>query len=100
MAKRKRKDKWSNRFAIVTVTIVVLSMALIVDLRIRDLKKAEASYKERETYLTEQVEKEEERAESLEQKRVYVQTKQYIEKIAKEKLGLVNPDEILLKPAK
>ena len=30
---------------------------------------------------------------------VYVQTKQYIEEIAKQKLGLVNPDEILLKPA-
>ena len=35
----------------------------------------------------------------LEEYRVYVQTKQYIEEIAKQKLGLVNPDEILLKPA-
>ena len=36
---------------------------------------------------------------ALEEKRVYVQTKQYIEKVAKEKLGLVNPDEIILKAA-
>lgn len=39
------------------------------------------------------------RARELEEYRVYVQTKQYIEEIAKQKLGLVNPDEILLKPA-
>ena len=37
-----------------------------------------------------QVAKEEERAKQLEEYRVYVQTKQYIEKVAKEKLGLVN----------
>ena len=43
--------------------------------------------------------KEKKRAEDLEEKRVYVQTKQYIEKVAKEKLGLVNPDEIILKAA-
>ena len=36
----------------------------------------------------------------LEEHRVYVQTKEYIEKVAKEKLGLVNKDEILLKPEK
>ena len=30
---------------------------------------------------------------------MYVQTKQYVEKVAKEKLGLVNRDEVLLKPA-
>ena len=36
---------------------------------------------------------------SLREYRVYVQTKQYIEKVAKEKLGLVNRNEILLKPS-
>ena len=32
-----------------------------------------------------------------EERRVYVQTKQYIEEVAM-KLGLVKPDEVLLKP--
>ncbi len=44
------------------------------------------------------MDEEKQRAARLEEQRVYVQTKQYIEKVAKEKLGLVNPDEILLKP--
>ena len=38
------------------------------------------------------------RAEELKEYEVYVQTKQYIEEVAKQKLGLVKPDEILLKP--
>ena len=38
------------------------------------------------------------RAEELEAERLYVQTKDYIEKVARERLGLVNPDEIILKP--
>ena len=53
----------------------------------------------KEETLQKRLEQEEQRAEQLEEQRIYVQTKQYIEKVAKEKLGLVNPDEILLKPA-
>ena len=43
---------------------------------------------------------EEERTKKLEEYKVYVKTKQFAEEVAKEKLGLVNPDEILLKPNK
>ena len=48
--------------------------------------------------LEEQVREEEERTKKLEEYKVYVKTKQFAEEVAKEKLGLVNPDEILLKP--
>ena len=51
-----------------------------------------------EEQLQAQLEEEKERAEELEEYRIYVKTKQYAEEVAKEKLGLVNPDEILLKP--
>ena len=49
--------------------------------------------------MLQQVEAEEERARELEEYKIYVTTKQYAEEAAKEKLGLVNPDEILLKPS-
>ncbi len=97
--RRKNKDRTGNRFAIITVTAVVVSMALVVNLKVNSLKATEAQYREREAALIAQVAEQEERAETLEEYRVYVQTKQYIEKIAKEKLGLVNPDEIILKPS-
>ena len=56
--------------------------------------------RQREENLTAQRDKELERSKELEEYRIYVQTKQYIEEVAKQKLGLVNPDEILLKPKK
>ena len=55
-------------------------------------------YQLREEQLDKQVKQEESRALELEEYRVYVQTKQYIEEVAKQKLGLVKPGEILLKP--
>jgi cell division protein FtsB len=38
------------------------------------------------------------RAEQLKEKELYMQTKDYIEDEAKNKLGLVYPDEIVIKP--
>lgn len=62
------------------------------------MKKKDLEYQAKEQSLMRQVELEEKRAEELEEYRIYVQTKQYIEEVAKQKLGLVKPDEILLKP--
>ena len=112
--RKKKKDNLNNRMALVGVTMVVLKMADKVakavkdrltceiqywDMRAIDLKEKDRSYSIREENLEAQVAKEEERAKQLEEYRVYVQTKQYIEKVAKEKLGLVNRNEILLKPS-
>ena len=99
VSKKKKKDKLGNRMALLGITFVVISMAVVVNLRGASLKDKELQYQMKEETLQKRLEQEEQRAEQLEEQRIYVQTKQYIEKVAKEKLGLVNPDEILLKPA-
>lgn len=97
--RRRKKDKWSNRLAIVGITLVVISLGVVVNLKSTSMKKKDLEYQLREQTLKQQVEKEENRAKELEEYRIYVQTKQYIEEVAKQKLGLVKPDEILLKPS-
>lgn len=97
--RRKKRDRWGNRMAIVGITVVVASLAVVVNLKSTSMRKKELEYQIREEALENQKTEEENRARELEEYRVYVQTKQYIEEIAKQKLGLVNPDEILLKPA-
>lgn len=97
-SKRKRREHLGNRLALLGVTFVVGSMAFVVNMRSSSLKEKDLEYQAREESLRKQVDEEKQRAVRLEEQRVYVQTKQYIEKVAKEKLGLVNPDEILLKP--
>ncbi|MDO4939791.1 MAG: septum formation initiator family protein [Lachnospiraceae bacterium] len=84
--------------AIIAVTSVVLIFALVLGTRIISLKAKERQYIEKEQAILARVAEEEERAKTLEEYRVYVQTKQYVEQVAKDRLGLVNPDEILLKP--
>lgn len=96
--RRKKRDRWGNRLAIVGITVVVVSLGVVVNLKSASMRKKELEYQAREETLLRQVEKEKSRAEELEEYRVYVQTKQYIEEVAKQKLGLVMPDEILLKP--
>lgn len=97
--RRKRKDKWGNRLALIGITLVVLSLALVVTLKGASLRDKDREYQIKEENLNSLVEKEEARAQELEEYKIYVQTKQYVEKVAKEKLGLVNPNEILLKPS-
>lgn len=96
-SRRKRKDKLGNRMALIGITFVVFSLAMIVTIKGVTLKEKEQEYQLRLESIQIQVDKEKERADKLEEYRVYVQTKQYIEEVAKQKLGLVNPDEILLK---
>ena len=95
---RKRKERLGNRMALVGITFVVISLAVVVNFRGAEIKEKDLAYQIREENLSRKLEEEKERAQKLEEERIYVQTKEYIEKVAKEKLGLVNPDEILLKP--
>lgn len=96
---KRKKEQWGNRLAIIAITAVVLSLGVVVHVRSASMRKKDMEYQAREETLLKQVAEEESRAAALEEYRVYVQTKQYIEEVAKQKLGLVMPDEILLKPA-
>ena len=82
--KRKTSQRNENRWAVITVVLVALSMAFVLRNQVNALKEKQAAYQERIETLTSQVEAESRRSEQLEQYRIYVQTKQYIEKVAKE----------------
>lgn len=99
-AKKKKKERAANRLALTGITLVVLSLAVTVHLSSVSLKEKDFQYRVKEEQLEKDKTAEEKRSEELKEYRVYVQTKEYIEKVAKEKLGLVNRDEILLKPEK
>ena len=87
--KRRSRNSLGNR--------MVGSLAVVVHIGGTSLRERDLEYQAREQALEKTLAKEEARAAELEEYRVYVQTKQYIEKVAKEKLGLVNKDEILFK---
>ena len=95
--KRKPKYGLENRMALIGITTVVLSLAVVVNIGASSLREKDLEYQAREQNLEKLEAKEDARTAQLEEYRVYVQTKQYVEKVAKEKLGLVKKDEILFK---
>ena len=84
--------------AMIGITAVVASLAVVINISMSSLKEKDLEYQAWEQNLEKVLAEEEARAAQLEEYRIYVQTKQYVEKVAKEKLGLVKKDEILLKP--
>ena len=77
---------------------VVAALLTVLTVYTRSLQKADAVYAARVDALQNEVDTEKQRQEELEEKSVYVQTKDYIEQIAREKLGLINPDETIIRP--
>lgn len=94
VAYRKRNQ---NRLSMFLVTLVVLMIVVVVAVKSVELQdKIDAKARE-EQQLDEQIADEKERAEEIEEFGKEVQTKGYIENVAREKLGLVYEDEILFK---
>ena len=76
--------------------MVVVVMLVVVAVNNYNLKKKLAGYREKEQILTEQLEAEKQRTEEIEEFKKYTETKKYIEEVAREKLGLVYEDEVII----
>lgn len=88
-----RKKRMEFRLVILTVLCLLL-VASFGKLR---LQRKNEAYQQQKEELLAQIEEEEERTGEIEELKKYVQTKKYVEEVAKERLGLVYEDEILFK---
>lgn len=81
------------------VAIAGCVMVLLVSLLVQSQKlgSLNAQYEVRKAELEQQIKDEEMRAGEIESLKDYVNSTEYIEKIARDKLGLVYEDEILFK---
>jgi cell division protein DivIC len=96
--KRHRKRRMQrHKRSVLAVSAVVLLLFVVVSANSISLKSKEKEYLGQEQDLEQQIKKEKARAEEIEALREYVGTDQYVEDIAREKLGLVHENEIVLK---
>ncbi len=79
------------------VSIVILLLVAVVTASGMSLRAKEKSYQAQAAELNEQIEQEKERASQIDELAEYVGTDEYVEEVAKDKLGLVNPNEIIFK---
>lgn len=103
VAKRTRRKKAAyrkkvqNRFSMFLVMLALLMILVAVYASSIKLQERLDTLETQSVALQAQIDAEKQRAEEIELLRKRSQTKEYYEEIAKEKLGLVNGDEIVFK---
>ena len=101
MVKRKivfRRKKKENRLSMVMVTMAVFMVLIVVAFKSIELRQKQEGYAARIEQLNQQIEEETQRTAEIDEYGKYTKTKKYVEEVAKDKLGLVNEDEIIFKP--
>ena len=96
--RRRNKNEASNRLAIIGITIVVLCIAFAIHMRSVTLREQAHEYQLQEESLQAEIDEQKRLSEELEQKKIYVKTKEFTMEKAREIFGLKLPDEIIIKP--
>lgn len=91
-----RKEKRKNGLKIIAVAVLVLFG--VITYSSVELRAEKRALEKRKAELEAELQTEQERSEELEDQRAYMQTVRYIEEIARKVLGLVYPDETILRP--
>lgn len=93
--RRTKRNIKKNRMNLLLVTGVVLILCIGMSFSQRKLEAQEKACGEQIKELEEELAEQEKRAEDIEDYKTHVQTKKFIEEEAREKLGLVYPDEVI-----
>ena len=91
------RKKVQNRFSMFLVMLALLMILVAVYASSIKMQDRLDALEAQSAFLQAQIDAEKERAQEIELLRKRSQTKEYYEEIAKEKLGLVNADEIVFK---
>ena len=94
---RMRRRKKQNKSSMVCITLIVLMFVGVLSVQIISVYGRNQSYQVQEEELQSQLESQQSRQKELKEYEKYVTTREYIEQVAKTKLGLVYPNEIIFK---
>lgn len=96
--KRKKKKKVGyNSLGMIAIALVVLVLLGGLMLESNDLKKRLTGYDAKAATLQQQIEDEQTRTEEIDKLKKYMETDEYAEEVAREKLGLVKDNETVFK---
>ena len=85
----------SNQLGMLVIALIVLVLLGWLTMESRNLRSRLAVYDARAAELEEQIEDETERTEEIRELKEYMQTDEFAEEVAREKLGLVKENEIV-----
>ena len=94
---RSAKTREQNRLSMWIAALVVGVLIVVILVACAGLFRRLHSNNEKIEELQSEITKEEQRAQEIEEYKEYTQTKEYIEEVAREKLGLVYEGEVIFK---
>ena len=100
---RKRHPKsrlQHHKRSVVTISVIIILLGPVIMIHGITLQERNKAYMAQEAELQAQLDAEKERSEEIDELKDYVGTDEYIEEVAKEKLGLVHENEILFRAQK
>ena len=98
---RKTNSAWRyHKKSMMLISMILVLLVGVLAVNAVSLRSRNAQYKKQEAELEAQIIEEKKRAKDVEAYEAYVKTDDYVKEIAEEKLGLVDPNEIIFKPAK
>ena len=96
--KRKKKKKVGyNSLGMIAIALVVLVLLGGLMLDSNDLKERLTGYDAKAATLQQQIEDEQTRTDEIDKLKKYMETDEYAEEVAREKLGLVKDNETVFK---
>ena len=97
MAGKRRRPSKSNRRGMFAIAAIVMVLLVGLLVQSQELAIENKQYEAKKAALEQQIKDEEIRAGEIENMEDYVESVDYIEKVAREKLGLVYEDEMIFK---
>ncbi len=97
MSRQRRK---SRRGGAVSVSLIVIVFLIVMTVQIVQLKDKETAYAKQKAEAQQQLDDEQTRSEEIQDLYQYMKSDEYIEDVAKSKLGLAYPNEIIFKEKK
>lgn len=95
--RRAKTKKTSNRAVSVVICVLVVAICVLCYSKGNELKTQNEEENRKIEELQKEIEQEQERTQELDEYSKYVNTKQFVEDMAREKLGLIYPGEIIFK---
>ena len=97
MGKGRRRKSKENRIGKMCISGIVFTFLIVMSIQIVNLYKEDQAYLAKEKELSAQLEEATEEQQQLADYEQYTQSQEYIEEVAKSKLGLVYNNEIVFK---
>ena len=95
--RNKKKKVGYNSLGMIAIALVVLVLLGGLMLESNDLKERLTGYDAKAATLQQQIEDEQTRTEEIDKLKKYMETDEYAEEVAREKLGLVKDNETVLR---